>query len=230
MPTLRVIGPGRAGSAMSRALGAAGWSVAPPLGRGDDLAGAAAGVDLVLITTPDAAIAEVARSVAPTAAVVAHCSGSLTLDVLAPHPRRASIHPLRPMPSGDTRLAGASFAVAGDALAERVVADIGGQQLRVADADRAAYHAAACIASNHLVALLGQVERVAATAGVPLHAYFDLVRQTVDNVERLGPGRALTGPAQRGDLATLDRHRDAIGTDEVPGYDAMVDLCRRLVA
>jgi predicted short-subunit dehydrogenase-like oxidoreductase (DUF2520 family) len=216
---------------MSKALAAAGWTAAPAFGRGDDVTDAASGVDLVLITTPDAVIAEVARAVRPGGdAVIAHCSGSLTLDALAPHARRASIHPLRPVPSGETVLAGASFATAGDPIAARVVADIGGHDLHVADADRVCYHAAACIASNHLVALLGQVERVAATAGVPLDAYFDLVRQTVDNVERLGPRAALTGPAQRGDLVTLDRHRDAIGTDEVAGYDAMVDLCRRLVA
>ena len=40
-----------------------------------------------------------------------------------------------------------------------------------ADDRRAAYHAAAVVASNHLVALLGQVERLAAAAGVPLDAF-----------------------------------------------------------
>src|SRR3712207_7500141 len=42
----------------------------------------------------------------------------------------------------------------------------------------------------------GQVERVAADAGLPIDAYLDLVSQTVDNVRRLGPTAALTGPVR----------------------------------
>jgi predicted short-subunit dehydrogenase-like oxidoreductase (DUF2520 family) len=99
----------------------------------------------------------------------------------------------------------------------------------VADADRAAYHAAAAIASNHLVALLGQVERVAARAGVPLEAYLDLVRVTLDNVAEMGPAAALTGPVARGDWATVERHRAALPADELVAYDAMVAAARRLV-
>lgn len=233
MATLRVIGPGRAGGALSIALADVGWSVAPALGRGDDLRGAAEGVDLLVIATPDAAIAEVAATVTPgPSAVVAHLAGSLGLDVLAPHHRTASIHPLVALPSpelGAHRLRGAWFAVAGAPIADQVVGDLGGRALRVADADRAAYHAAAVIASNHLVALLGQAERVAASAGVPLEAYLDLVRATVDNVADLGPAAALTGPAARGDWATIDRHLAALDPAERPGYEAMVALARRLV-
>jgi predicted short-subunit dehydrogenase-like oxidoreductase (DUF2520 family) len=99
----------------------------------------------------------------------------------------------------------------------------------VADADRAAYHAAAAIASNHLVALLGQVERVAASAGVPLEAYLDLVRVTLDNVAELGPAAALTGPVARGDWDTVERHRAALDPAELAAYDAMVAAARRLV-
>jgi len=110
-----------------------------------------------------------------------------------------------------------------------VVDALGGQWFTVADDDRAAYHAAACIASNHLVALLGQAERVGAAAGVPREAFLGLVRATVDNVAALGPDRALTGPAARGDIETLDRHRAALDPSELPAYDAMVDLARRLV-
>jgi len=232
--TLRVVGPGRAGGSLAGALGAAGWRVERPVRRGDDLAGAAAGVDLLVIATPDAAIAEVAAAVAPGDAVVAHLAGSLGLDVLAPHERRAAVHPLVSLPNVDVgaeRLRdGAWFAVAGEPIASEVVADLGGHAFAVADADRAAYHAAACIASNHLVALLGQVERVAATAGVPLEAYLDLVRGTVDNVAALGPAAALTGPAARGDWATIDRHLAALDPSERPAYEALMRAARRLVA
>jgi predicted short-subunit dehydrogenase-like oxidoreductase (DUF2520 family) len=230
---MRVIGPGRAGLSLSRALESAGWRVEGPLGRGDDLRTAAAGVDLLVLATPDRAIAEVAAAVEPEpATVVAHLAGSLGVDVLAPHARRAALHPLVAMPdpgTGARRLRGAWFAVAGDPLAREVVEALGGRWFTVADDDRAAYHAAACIASNHLVALLGQVERVAAGAGVPVEAYLDLVRATVDNVAALGPAAALTGPAARGDVATIERHLAALAPDERPAYEAMAALARRLV-
>jgi predicted short-subunit dehydrogenase-like oxidoreductase (DUF2520 family) len=231
---LRVIGPGRAGRALALALAQAGWRVGPVLGRHDDIAGAASGVDLLVIATPDSTIATVAAAVEPVpSTVIAHLAGSLGLDVLAPHPRRAALHPLVAMPSpevGAERLtAGAWFAVAGDDLVREVVEDLGGRPFAVADEDRAAYHAAAVIASNHLVALLGQVERVAATVGAPFEAYLDLVRATVDNVAALGPTAALTGPVARGDEATIERHLAALDPSERDAYRAMVALARRLV-
>jgi predicted short-subunit dehydrogenase-like oxidoreductase (DUF2520 family) len=236
--SLRVIGPGRAGGALARAAGAVGWQVEPTLGRGDDPSRAADGVDLLVIATPDAAIGAVAASVEPGAAVVAHLSGALGLDLLGDHARRAALHPLVALPDaevGARRLThGAWFAVAGHPLDARVVVeslvdDLGGRSFVVDDAHRAAYHAAAVIASNHVVALLAQAERVAATAGVPLEAYLDLVRATIDNVAELGAAAALTGPVARGDWGTVERHRAAIGEDELAGYDAMVALARRLV-
>ena len=156
----------------------------------------------------------------------------LGLDVLAGHPRPAALHPLVALPDAETgaaRLAdGAWFAVAGDPLVEAVVADLGGQAFMVADEDRTRYHAAAVIASNHLVALLGQVERVA-PEGVPLEAFLALVRGTVDNVAALGPAAALTGPVARGDWATVEAHLAALPDDERPAYQAMVDQARRLL-
>jgi predicted short-subunit dehydrogenase-like oxidoreductase (DUF2520 family) len=230
VPSLRVIGPGRAGGSLTRGLAAAGWVVAEPRRRGDDARDAAVDVDLLVIATPDAAVAEVAATVEPGAAVVAHLSGSLGLDVLATHARRASVHPARAIATSDTELAGAWFAVAGDPIASRVVADLGGHEVAVDDVHRAAYHAATCMASNHLVALLGQVQRIGAAAGVPFEVYLDLVRQTVDNVERLGPAAALTGPVRRGDWATVERHLAAIDPSERDAYRAMAKEAEKLCA
>ncbi len=178
-------------------------------------------------------MASVAAAVEPVAGtVVAHLAGSLGLEVLGGHARRASIHPLAALPDpsvGAERLSGAWYALAGDPYVRTVVEALGGQWFSVADEDRAAYHAAACIASNHLVAVLGQAERVGAGAGVPREAFLDLVRATVENVAALGSARALTGPAARGDIETLARHRAALDPSELAAYDAMVDLAKRLV-
>ena len=233
MPSARIIGPGRAGTALALALADAGWTVDRPLGRGDDVTGAARGVDVVVVATPDSAIAEVAAAVTPGEAAIVHLSGSRGLDVLEPHERRASLHPLVSLAEGARGarlLRGAAFAVAGDAVVERIVADLDGRAFAVEDDKRTAYHAAACIASNHLVALLGQVERVAEAAGVPLDAYLDLARQTLDNVATLGPTKALTGPVARGDHETVRRHLGALDPLERPAYEAMAEAARRLVS
>ena len=233
-PRLRVIGPGRAGGSLAAALASAGWDVVGVVQRGEPVGGAAAGTDLLVIATPDAVVAETAAAVVPQpGTVVAHLAGSLGLDVLAPHARRAAIHPLVSLPDaeiGARRLqAGAWFALAGDGLAQRAVDDLGGRWFTVADEDRARYHAAAALASNHLVGLLGQVGRVAGDIGVPPEAFWDLARGTLDNVVALGPAAALTGPAARGDWDTLRRHLAALPEAERPAYRALADAARRLV-
>jgi predicted short-subunit dehydrogenase-like oxidoreductase (DUF2520 family) len=229
---VRIIGPGRAGTSLARALTTAGWDAATPLGRDDDVAGAAHGVDLLVIATPDDRVRDVARTVEPApAAVVAHMAGSLGLGALAPHRRRAAVHPLVALPTpalGARRLVGAWYAVAGDPLARDVVRALRGRWFEVADADRPTYHAAAVIASNHLVALMGQVERLSRAVGVPFEAYIDLARATLDNVAALGPAAALTGPAARGDEATIRRHLRALPPDERGAYRALADAARRL--
>ena len=235
MTTVRLIGPGRAGRSLAAALADAGCDVRGILARRDYLARAARGVDVLVIATPDSAIAEVAARVEPEpGTVVVHLSGALGLDVLSPHRRRASLHPLVPLPSpevGRVRLrSGITFAVAGDPVAADLAGVLGGSIVVVDDEHRAAYHAAACIAANHLVALMGQVERVAASAGLDLDTFVGLARAALTDVAELGPASALTGPAARGDEATLERHRQSLDAAEIPGYDAGVALARRLAS
>ncbi len=233
MHSIRIIGPGRAGTSLAAALTARGWAFAGFRGRHDDIAGAAGGVDVLVIATPDDAVAEVAATVLPEpTTTVVHLSGSLGLDVLAPHPRRAAVHPLVPLPNGEVgaaRLAsGVTFAVAGAPVAREMVECLGGRLVEVDDDNRAAYHAAACIAANHVVALLGQVERVAASVGLDLESFLPLTRAAVDDVASLGARAALTGPARRGDWATLSRHLDALPEDERSAYQAGAALATRL--
>jgi predicted short-subunit dehydrogenase-like oxidoreductase (DUF2520 family) len=235
VPTIRIVGPGRAGRSLGAALGSAGWDVLPLLGRNDRLDHAALGVDAVVLAVPDDAIAVVAASVRPVAgSVVLHLAGSLGLDVLSPHPRRAALHPLVALPDPETGarrlLSGATFAVAGDSMARAMASALGGTAVEVADGDRAAYHAAACMAANHVVALLGQVERVARTAGVPWEAFLPLAASAVEDAGRLGPRQALTGPAARGDWDTLARHLQALEPQERSAYRAGVGLALQLTA
>lgn len=234
MMRVRIIGPGRAGRSLHLALARAHWPVEDLLGRRDDLAAAAHDVDLLVIAVPDAAVADVAAAVEPDPrSVVAHLSGSLGLAPLSGHPRRAVLHPLVAMPDperGAERLVGAWFglAVDGDPLVEAVVDELHGRVVRVAEGDWARYHAAAAIAANHLVALLGQVERVAASIGAPLEAYLDLARGSLADVAALGPAAALTGPVRRGDTATVERHQAALPEEERAAYRALAEEAARL--
>ena len=216
----------------------AGFESRGAFGRRDGIADAASEVDLVVIATPDDSVAHVAHRIAPVdSTTVIHMSGSLGLDVLGDHPRRGSLHPLVPLPTpaiGAERLAsGITFAVAGDPVTWQLAEALGGRAVHVDDDNRAAYHAAAAVAANHLVALIGQVERIAATIGLPLEAFAGLIHAAADDALVLGPRRALTGPAARGDWDTVERHRSALAgmaghRNELAAYDAMVGLARRL--
>lgn len=229
--TLRIVGPGRAGSSFADALAAVGVHV-ELLARDAHVVDAATGCDAVLICTPDAAIASVATAISPGDAVVLHCSGATGLDVLANHDRRGSIHPLMALPdpaTGAMRLrAGGWFAVDGDPVSQQLVERLGGRSYRVTDANRARYHATAAIAANHLVALLGQVERLAESVGVPVEAFLDLAQGSLDDVRSRGAAAALTGPAARGDHGTLQAHRDALPADERALYEALAEAAATL--
>jgi predicted short-subunit dehydrogenase-like oxidoreductase (DUF2520 family) len=232
-PRLLVVGVGRAGGSFADALGDAGWDVAA-VHHGDAAGASAAGEhDLVLLCVPDPAVAAVAgRLAVHDSVVVAHCAGSLGLDVLAPHPRVASVHPLVALAdraTGVQRLRGAWFGIAGDPLAGQVVDALGGRAVRVADEDRAIYHAAAVVASNHLVALMGQVQRLAGSVDVPLEAYLDLAVGALANVVATDPATALTGPVARGDWATVQRHLDALPEHERDAYRILAEHASRLV-
>jgi predicted short-subunit dehydrogenase-like oxidoreductase (DUF2520 family) len=228
--SLAVVGRGRLGPALAAALGAAGLEVDGPLGRG----ATGAGADAVLLCVPDGEIAAAARVVEP-GRLVGHCSGATGLAPLAPH-ERFGLHPLMTVTGRGARFAGAGAAVAGStpralAAARALAGALGLRPFAVRDEDRAAYHAAAALAANFLVALEAAAERLAATAGVPRAALAPLVRAAAANWAELGAERALTGPVARGDWGTVARQRAAVAErapDLLPAWDALAELAREL--
>jgi predicted short-subunit dehydrogenase-like oxidoreductase (DUF2520 family) len=86
--------------------------------------------------------------------------------------------------------------------------------------DRTAYHAAAAVASNDLLALMaigaGLLESIGLGSRQALNALIPLARGTLRQLDRSGIGGPLTGPASRGDVATLRAHLDRLadGTPE----------------
>ncbi|HET7586370.1 MAG TPA: DUF2520 domain-containing protein [Gemmatimonadaceae bacterium] len=243
-----VLGAGRAGRSLARALGQSGavdvvgvhgrHPVAPDERLPDEMLpsvgplGATLGTaDTVLVTVRDAqlpaALVELASAPLAPGAVVLHASGGSDPAELAPlraagH-AAGTFHPLVAMADpaqGAERLrrGDAWIGVDGDpdAIARaRVLADaLGARVLEIPAGRKAAYHAAAVIASNFPVVLLAVAEQVLRQAGLDpaasrqaLHA---LLRGAVDNVRNVPPQDALTGPVVRGDDATIVRHLEAL--------------------
>jgi len=233
LDSIALLGAGRLGTALAAALRAAGRDVEGPLGRG-----ATPQAPVVLLCVPDGQIAAAASAI-PAGPLVGHCSGATGLEPLEGHEAFA-LHPLMTVPPGTAPevFRGAGAAVDGStpralAVATALAEALGMRPFRVAPEDRAAYHAAAAIASNFLVALEGAAERLAATAGVGRAELAPLVRAAVETWERLGAERALTGPIVRGDEATVARQRAAVAerTPElVPMWDALAGATRALAA
>lgn len=201
---ITVIGAGRLGSALARALQP--HATVAVSGRG----GNGAGSDLVLLCVPDTEIARAAARVTP-GPLVGHCSGATGLDALVGH-EALGLHPLMTVPAEGASFAGAGAAVAGStpralATAHGLAAALGLRAVELRDSDRPAYHAAASIASNFLVTLEDWAEALLPGDRALLAP---LVRATVENWAEYGPERALTGPIARGDDATVARQRAAV--------------------
>jgi predicted short-subunit dehydrogenase-like oxidoreductase (DUF2520 family) len=230
---IAIVGAGRLGTALAAALAAAGMEVDGPLGRDEPVTSASAAV---LLCVPDAQLRAAAAAL-PPGRLVGHCSAATTLAALAPH-EAFSLHPLMTVTPAGADFAGATAAIAGatpralrtaDALARR----LGMQPLHVDDADRAAYHAAASIASNFLVVIEDLAERLARTAGLDRRPLVALVHASAANWAALGAHEALTGPIARGDEATVALQRAAVAErapDDLELFDALVDATRRLAA
>jgi predicted short-subunit dehydrogenase-like oxidoreductase (DUF2520 family) len=225
-----IVGAGRLGQALASALRAAGYVVSGPLGRG----AAPRDAGVVLLCVPDEEIAAAAACLA-RGPLVGHCSGATGLAPLAPH-EAFSLHPLMTVTQHGARFQGAGAAIAGTtdralAIARELAGALGMHAVEIADQDRAAYHAAASMASNFLVTLEAAAERVAATTGVDRELLVPLVRATVENWAELGPERALTGPVARGDEATVARQRAALAEcapELLDLFDALADATRCL--
>jgi predicted short-subunit dehydrogenase-like oxidoreductase (DUF2520 family) len=220
--SIDVIGArGRVGRAMSARLAERGVAL-----RGRD-------AQVVLLCVPDRAIAKAAAALEP-GPWVGHVSGGTPLEALSPHTRRFSLHPLQTFSHdrGPEQLDGAWAAVSGEtdealAVGTSLADVLGLRPFVLEDGHRALYHAGAAIASNYVVTLRRSAGELLAAAGAPPEALDPLMRRVIDN------GFQLTGPIERGDWETVERHRAAIAVhapELVAAYDALARLTRDMVA
>lgn len=166
--------------------------------------------EIVLLCVPDRVIVEVAAAI-PPGPWVAHTSGACRLDVLAPHERRFSLHPLQTFTPdrGPEQLDGAWAAISGQseealAAARALAGLLGVKAFELEDEARPLYHAAASFASAFLVTLHDVASELMEAAGAPPEALEPLMLRTIEN------GFSHTGPLVRGDVEVVERHAEAI--------------------
>jgi predicted short-subunit dehydrogenase-like oxidoreductase (DUF2520 family) len=261
-PAVGIVGPGRLGLALAIRTGQVGGNLRLLLGRSpasarravqEFLPEMAPSTDpaelgrcrLVLLTVRDDQIQPLASHLAAGGllsphAVVAHCSGALTTQALAPLAdiglATASMHPLQTFPNprqGAQKIPGSYFFCETPPQAreciENYVKRLGARFRTIESAAKPLYHASAVMACNYLTALIDAATRLAGAAGIDtqdaLDALGPLTRATLENILSLGPAKALTGPIARGDHKTVAGHlraiadsADALGTDTAQLY------------
>jgi predicted short-subunit dehydrogenase-like oxidoreductase (DUF2520 family) len=236
---LVIVGRGFVGRSLARAAELAGIEVRTA--GHQQVAEACSDAGAVLLCVPDASIAGVAAEVPEGPSFAGHVSGAGTLNLLAgaaaTGARAFSLHPLQTFASDETVVDGIPAAIAGadaDALAfaRALATALGMRPFEIAEGDRSAYHAAAAIASNLLVALEESAAELLTRLGADdaRELLTPLVLRTAANWAELGH-RSLTGPIARGDQTTVDGHRAALrerAPELLPLYDALAARAQAL--
>jgi predicted short-subunit dehydrogenase-like oxidoreductase (DUF2520 family) len=263
LPRLGFVGAGRVATGLGLAFAAAGWPVVAVASRDPGrrarfqaaLPGAQAyaeptavldDVNVVFVTVPDDAIADVAAGLRLySGQAMVHTSGLHPASILASAQAAGtmigSFHPLVAFADPEAAakaLAGATVALDGDEPLVEMLAElaeaVGAQPVRLPSAGKPAYHAAAVLAAGGFVALLDAIAELGRGAGLDerqaLAVYGPLIRQTLENGERLGIGPALTGPIVRGDEGTLRAHLRAMAELAPGARELYTAAARREVA
>ncbi len=208
--------------------------------------------DVVLLTTPDDVLAGVARALANVAGracrgkVILHTSGALDRSVLDPLARlgasTGSLHPMQTFSGRNVpKLEGVTFAVEGDAkalrAAKQIARSLGGAPVAIGSADKPVYHATAVLAAGSGFALIEAAVQMLVKIGFTRRRAFEtllpLTRQMLDNVERLGPRAAWTGPLSRRDYTVVAKHVRALRRyprEFQQAYAALALLAGRVLA
>ncbi len=203
---------------------------------------------VILITTPDGAIEGVAEHLAKlggsewSGKVVLHTSGTLDSTVLHSLAKlgaaTGSMHPMQTFSrQNPPDLTNCIFGIEGRPgalqVARKMIHQMGGVAVRLSGANKAAYHAAGSFACVYVLTLMEAATRLLMKQGFKrrqaMRALLLLVRQTLDNFERVGPLAAWTGPLARGDFSVVERHVKALADVEPEYLEAYKTLSRLTV-
>lgn len=161
-----------------------------------------------------------------------HTSGALTSDELAPlaitGANCASFHPVQTFEKGTSkhagRFEGIFIAIEGNVKAVKKASQIA-RKIRsnpfIIRKENKVYHHICCVmASNYLTVLNSKIEKTG-TGKIQINGfnklkffniYMPLARQTLDNIADSGAKASLTGPVERNDVITIERHLKALSS------------------
>jgi len=236
-----VIGPGHVGRGLSRAFRTSGVRLIGLHGKRASGVATSTGVlppeissaNVIIVAVRDvqldAAIAELIEAEADrkltAGTVILHTSAIAEpsgLDALRARDfAGGTFHPLVPFADPDASadlLRHGWIGVDGDNAAvnasRRLAGQIGARTMDIPPGKKAAYHAAAVIASNFPVVLASVASRLRRDIGMPegssLQAVTSLIGGALTNMKQSLPDDALTGPVLRGDTETIARHLRAL--------------------
>jgi predicted short-subunit dehydrogenase-like oxidoreductase (DUF2520 family) len=212
--------------------------------------------NLILIATPDdimpavaQSLADAVRAVAPRALrgkIVLHTSATLDRSALALLARlgasTGSLHPMQAFGGKVVpKLKGIIFGIEGDPkarrLAQSLAKSLGGIPVVIETADKPAYHAAAVMAGGSIYPVLEAGLQLLMSVGFTRErasqTLLPLLRQILDNTERIGPRAAWTGPLSRGDYAVVAKHMKALRRyppEFAKSYAALAELAARVLS
>ena len=193
--------------------------------------------DVLFFTLPDGAIRnfyEKLPSEQIQNKIFCHCSGALTAEDAFPGIEQYgaagfSVHPLFAVSDkyhAYEELTDVFFALEGSkekiVLMEAWLKALGLKVKVIDPGVKVKYHCAAALASNYVIALLALSQRLLAECGFsPAEAEEALTPLFAGNAQHIaadGMVQALTGPVERGDLGTIQKHLDCLPPDRAQLY------------
>lgn len=236
MERVVIVGSGNLAEALAQAVSQSGLQlvqlVARNAERGQAVAALAgtqwtadpaqlAEADIYLVSVSDKAVAALAASLPfPAGAVVAHTAGSVPLEALPAHTRRAVFYPLQTFTKGrKVDFSQIPIFLETDDQALRPGLETFARRLSQTviwadSACRARVHLSAVFACNFVNHLYAVGERIVRSAGLPFDVLKPLIAETA--AKALGaasPTDVQTGPAVRNDAPTMARHRALLADD-----------------
>ena len=195
--------------------------------------------DTLFITTPDEHISQVwdyIKELSIKNKIICHFSGSLSSVVFSQieqtYASCCSIHPMLAFSdkfSSYKQLYDTFFTIEGQDIAVDLIMELflslGNSMQKIDRINKAKYHAAASILSNHVIAVLDTgyelLQECGFTKEESIKATSQLVRENVENVIARGSVEALTGPIERGDVLTVEKHLEKLSEEDKLMYQIL---------
>lgn len=170
--------------------------------------------EIFLLAVTDTAAPEVAASLMlPPAALLAHTSGSLPMEILAPAANRFGVfYPLQTF-SKERVIDLSEIPICLEAnhrrslsMLKELAGSLSGKVVEMDAAKRKTLHLAAVFACNFTNHLLHISEEILEKGGLDSQLLYPLIRETISKSMELGPAQAQTGPAVRDDHQVMEAH------------------------